>query len=76
MGCKERKPEGPCIIHAARVKQILERTTELNKPGGSGKRVKARKAMDLDGSGACTQDSSTIYMYSANTGEVDHEPKV
>ena len=76
MGCKERKPKGPCIIHAARVKQILECTTELDKPRGNGKHVKARKAMDLDGSGACTQDSSTIYMYSANTGEVGHEPKV
>ena len=51
MGCRERKLKDPCIIHVARIKQILERTVELDKPRGNGKHVRARKAMDLDGSG-------------------------
>ena len=54
MGCRERKPKGPCIIHAARVKQISEHTAESDKPGGNGKRMRARKVMDSDESGACT----------------------
>ena len=34
--------------------------------------MKARKVMDLDGSGAFTQGSSTAYLYLANIGEVGH----
>ena len=55
MGCKERKPKVPCIIHATRVKRIPERVTESNKLGGNGKRVKARKVLGSNGSGTCTQ---------------------
>ena len=76
MGCRERKLKDPCIIHVARIKQILERTVELDKPRGNGKHVRARKAMDSYGSGARTQGSSTTYLYSANTREVDHRSKV
>ena len=54
MECRERRPKGPCIIHVARVKQIPKCLAESNKHGGNGKCVKARKVMDLDGSGACT----------------------
>ena len=57
MGCKERKPKVPCIIHATRVKRIPERVTESNKPGGNDKRVKAKKVLGSNGSGACTQGS-------------------
>jgi len=57
MGCRERKPKGQCVFHVARVKQIQKCTTESDKPRGNGKRVKAKKAMDLDRSGACTQSS-------------------
>ena len=57
MGCKERKPKVPCIIHATRVKRIPECVTESNKLGGNGKRVKARKVLGSNGSGACTQGS-------------------
>jgi len=76
MGCRERKPKGPCIIHAARVKQIPERAAELDKLGGDGKCMRARKAMDSDGSGACTQGLDTTYLYLANTGEVGHGSEV
>ena len=57
IGCRERKPKVPCIIHATRVKRIPERATESNKPEGNGKRVKARKVLGSNGSGACTQGS-------------------
>ena len=59
MGCREQKLKGPCIIHAAKVKQIPECATESDKRRGNGKRVKVRKVMDSDGSGACTQGSGT-----------------
>ena len=58
MGCREQKPKGPCIIHAAKVKQIPECAIESDKHRGNGKRVKVRKVMDSNGSGACTQGSS------------------
>ena len=43
MESRERKPKGPCIIHAARVKQLPERMTESNKCGGNGKCVRPEK---------------------------------
>ena len=42
------------LIYAVRVKQIPERATGSDKPEGNGKHMKARKAMDSYGSGACT----------------------
>ena len=57
MGCKEQEPKGPCIIHATRVKRILERAAKSDKPGGNGKCVKAKKVLGSNGSGACTQGS-------------------
>ena len=64
------------LIYAARIKQTPERVAESDKPRGNGKRMRARKAMDSYGSGACTQGSSTTYLYLANTGEVGHESEV
>ena len=64
------------LIHAIRVKQVLEHATELNKPIGNGKHMNARKAMDSYKSGARTQGLSTTYLYPANTGEVGHSSKV
>ena len=49
---------------------------ESNKPGGNGKRVRSRKVMSSDRSGACTQGLNTTYLYPANTGEVSHGPEV
>ena len=49
---------------------------ESNKPGVNGKRVRSRKVMSSDRSGACTQGSDTTYLYPANTGEVSHGPEV
>ena len=60
------------LIHIARVKQTPKRAAESNKPRGNGKRVRVRKTMDSYGSGACTQDSGTTYLYPANIGEVGH----
>ena len=60
------------LINAARVKRAPELTAESDKPGGNDKHVRARKAMDLYESGACTQGSGTTYLYPANIGEVDH----
>jgi len=60
------------LIHAARVKWALEHTAKSNKPRGNGKCVRAKKATDLYGSGACAQGSGTTYLYHANTGEVGH----
>ena len=34
--------------------------------------MRARKAMDLYGSRACTQDSGTIYLYPTKTKDVGH----
>ena len=76
MECKERKPIGPCVFQAERVKQILECIAKLDKPKGNGKCMKARKVIDLDESGACTQDLGTTYLYPANTRKVGHESKV
>ena len=64
------------LIHATRVKQAPEHAAESDKLVGNGKRMNARKAMDSYGSGARTQGSSTTYLYSANTREVDHRSKV
>ena len=72
MGCSEQKPKGLCIIHAVRVKRIPKRVAESDKPRGNGKRVRARKAMDSDKSGACTQGLGTTCLYPTNTGEVGH----
>ena len=64
------------LIHAARVKQAPEPATESKKPKGNGKCMKARKAMDSYGNGACTQDLGTTYLYPTNTKEVSHESKI
>ena len=64
------------LIYAARVKQIPERAIESDKPKGNGKHMRAKKALDSYGSGACTQGSDTVYMYPANTGEVGHRSEV
>ena len=64
------------VIHVARIKQALERAAESGKPIGNDKHVRARKAMDLYESGACTQGSSTTYLYPANIGEVGHSSEV
>ena len=64
------------LIHAARVKRAPECAVESDKLGGNDKHVRARKAMDSYGNGACTQGSSTTYLYPANTGEVGHKSKV
>ena len=76
MESRERKPKGPCIFHAARVKQLAECIVESDKRGGNGKCVKARKVMDLDGSRAYTQGLGTTYLYPTNTREVGHGSKV
>ena len=76
MGCREQKPKDPCIIHAARVKQIPERVAKSDKCGDNGKCVKAKKVMDSDGSGICTQGLGTTYLYPANTGEMGHGTEV
>ena len=65
---REHKPKDPCIFHTERVKQLPERTAELDKCGGNGKCIKARKVMDSDGNGACTQGPGTTYLYQANIG--------
>ena len=70
MKCRKRKPKGLCIIHTARIKQIPERAAD------SDKRVKARKVIDLDESGVCTQGLGTTYLYPANTGDVGHGAEV
>ena len=64
------------LIHAIRVKQVLEHATELNKPIGNGKHMSARKAMDSYESGAHTQGSDTTYLYLANTREVGYGSEV
>ena len=64
------------LIHAARVKQAPEHATELDKPVGNGKRVRAIKAMDSYGSGAYIQGLGTTYLYPANIREVGHESEV
>ena len=64
------------LIHATRVKQASECAEELDKLAGNGKRVSAKKAMDLYGSRTCTQGLSTTYLYPANTGEVGHGSEV
>ena len=64
------------LIHAVRVKQTLERVVKSDKLEGNGKRMRARKAMDSYGSGACTQGSGTTYLYPASTGEMGHGSKV
>ena len=60
------------LIHTIRVKQAPECAVESDKPVGNGKRMNARKTMDLYGSGACIQGLGTTYLYPANTGEVGH----
>ena len=75
-GMQRTKTQSPCIIHAAKVKQIPECATESDKRRGNGERVKVRKVMDSDGSGACTQGSGTAYLNLANTGEVGHRSNV
>ena len=60
------------LIHTIRVKQILERVAGSDKLEGNDKRVRARKAMDSYGSGACTQDIGIIYLYPTKTRDVDH----
>ena len=64
------------LINAARVKRAPELTAESDKPGGNGKRVRARKVTDSYGSGACTQGLSTTYLYLANIGKVGHGSEV
>ena len=64
------------LIHVARVKQMPECVVGSNKLESNGKHVRERKVMDLYGSGACTQGSSTTYLYPANTREVSHETEV
>jgi len=51
---REREPKGPYVFHTAKVKHLLERTTESDKHGGNSKGVKAKKVMDLNRSGAYT----------------------
>ena len=38
--------------------------------------MRTRKSIDLDESGACTQDSDTTYLYSTNTKKVSHGSEV
>ena len=64
------------LIHATRIKQAPKHAAELDKPVGNGKRMNARKTMDLYGSGACIQGLGTTYLYPANTGEVGHGSEV
>ena len=64
------------LIHIARAKRALECATESDKPGGNGKRLRARKAMDSYGSGACIQGSGIIYLYPANIRKVGHGSEV
>ena len=64
------------LIHTARVRQALKHAAASNKLVSNGKRVRARKVMDLYGSGARTQGSSTTYLYRANTEEVGHGSEV
>ena len=60
------------LIHATRVKQAPECVAESNKLVGNGKRMSARKSMDLYGSETRTQGLGITYMYLANTREVGH----
>ena len=64
------------LIHTIRVKQAPECAVESDKPVGNGKRMNARKTMDLYGSEARTQGSGTTYLYPTNTREVGHGSKV
>ena len=64
------------LINAARVKREPELTAESDKPVDNGKGVRARKVMDSYESGARTQGSCTIYLYLANTREVDDGSKL
>ena len=64
------------LIHAVRVKQAPEHATESDKLVGNGKHVRARKVMDLYGSGACIQGSGTTNLYLANIREVGHGSEV
>jgi len=64
------------LIHTKRVKQAPEHVAESDKSVGNGKRMNARKAMDLYGSRACTQGLDTTYLYLANTREVSHGSEV
>ena len=64
------------LIHTARVKQALKYVVESDKLVGNGKCMRARKAMDSYGSGACTQGSGTTYLYPTNTMEVGHGAEV
>ena len=64
------------LIHVTRVKQTPERVVESEKPRGNGKHMRARKAMDLYGSGACTQGLITTNLYVANAREVGHGSEV
>ena len=47
MECREQKPKDPYIFHVVRAKQVPERIAKLDKRGGNGKCVKAKKVMDL-----------------------------
>jgi len=64
------------FIHAIRAKRAPKHVAESYKPGGNGKRVRARKAADSYGSGACTLGSGTTYLYPTNTREVGHRSEV
>ena len=64
------------LIHIARVKQTPKRAAESDKPVDNGKGVRAKKVMDSYESGARTQGSCTIYLYLANTREVDDGSKL
>ena len=73
---REREPKGPYVFHTARVKHLPKRTTKSDKHDGNSKGVKARKVIDSNGNGACTQDLGTTYLYPANTWEVGHGSRV
>ena len=64
------------LIHATKVKQAPGHALKSEKPVGNGKRINARKTMDLYGSGARTQGSGTTYLYPTNTEEVGHGPEI
>ena len=64
------------LIHAARVKQTLERATESDKHEGNGKCTRVRKVMNSYESEACTKDLGTTYLNPANTGEVGYGSEV
>ena len=58
---REHEPKDPCTFNATRVKYLPKRIAESDKHGGTGKGMKTKKVIDLDGSGAYTQGLGSLF---------------